>query len=349
MKHNPINQTAFDWLARIDAGLTVLEENEFEAWLASDNRHRGAYIRAKAVFYRARGVKGLSFANPAGRENVREMGRGYLVPAPDMGDIEEGNEEPVSRRRFIGMAGAAASVAGVAGFLFLSDQPAQAFTYRTRRGEKRNILLPDGTRVDLNTDSEMQVLFTRKFRTLDLTRGEALYNVAHDANRPFIVDAADFSLRTDDAIFAIRKIRGDQPELIVKKGTVELRTADGAPVRVAESIKLTFEPGKPLSGIRLSQSELDRELIWEQGKIAFEDTPLRQAISEFARYGAVHIRVEDPRLLDRTVTGVFSSDDPMGFARAVAEIFDMQAIPEGQGLTLRGQEKRLDGSAVSSL
>jgi transmembrane sensor len=335
MNDNPINQAAFDWLARVDAGLTAAETAEFEAWLAADARHYGAYIRAQAVFGQARRIKAFAHSpDPDDWAHYIQAGNDDPPREAEAGDSVDAPARRVSRRAFFGVAGGVAAV-GLAAAFFATGRPAQALTFQTGLGERRDVLLADGSRVALNTDSELRVLFDKTLRIVELIRGEALYNVVHDGKRPFIVDAAGFKVRADEASFAIQQLRGFRPQLLVKEGTVDVTPNNSTSLKVEANTKITFLIGSKLSGVMLSPEEMDRELMWREGKIAFEDTPLYSAIATFDRYGPVHIDVQDPYLLNRTVSGVFSSDDPMGFAKVVAELFDLNAIPEGKGIALR--------------
>jgi transmembrane sensor len=95
--------------------------------------------------------------------------------------------------------------------------------------------------------------------------------------------------------------------------------------------------GNHLSGTPLTDEAMARELLWREGKVAFDDTPLSGAFASFERYGGVTFEVEDRQLLSRTVSGVFSSDDPMGFAKVVAQLFDLEASSEGGKISLRNK------------
>lgn len=338
MNENPINRAAFDWLVRGDAGLNPAQQAELQAWLDADPRHYGAYMRAKAVFAQGRRIKAFSHSS--------DPDSWMAYARPDDGVALAGDEAhaaadpsprpalPVARRAVLGLAGSVV-VAGVAAALFGTSQPAHALTFQTRRGERRDIVLTDGSRVALNTDSELRVLFDDRRRVVQLVRGEALCTVSPDRARPFIVDAAGFKVRAEAASFAVQAVHGAPPRVIVKQGAVDVIPDHSTSVKVVANTKVTFVTDSNLSGAVLSPEQLDRELLWREGKIAFDDTPLRSAIVAFDRYGPVHIRVDDPELLDQTVTGVFASDDPMGFARVVGELFDARAVPDGQGIALR--------------
>lgn len=335
MQDNPINERAFDWLVRADRGLSSVEQAELDVWLASDTRYYGAYMRAKAVFCQARRAKAFAHL-----PNPDEWSLG--VPPEDneitqpvaVADNDGDDTRLVSRRALVGFAGGTL-VAGLTVAFFATGQPAEAQTFRTKHGEMRTVALADGTKVALNTESEIRVLFGAKLRKVVLVGGEALFDVARDAERAFVVDAIAFQAQAVGTSFAIRKIRGAPPELVVREGIVDFAPANATSLRVFANSRILVLSGGKVSRQMLTPEAMERELMWREGKIAFEETSLRNAIAAFDRYGPVHIEVDDPTLLDRTVTGVFAADDPMGFVKAVSEVFDLDAIPQGRGVVLR--------------
>lgn len=335
MRDNSINELAFEWLVRADGGLSPSEQAQLDAWLASDSKHYGAYIRAKAVFSQAGRAKAFAHS-PNPDEWLQNISADQIDIKNGItrADNDEAQLASVSRRAFLGVASGVA-VAGLAFAFLATGQPAQAVTFRTKVGEMRDIALEDGTAVALNTDSEIRVLFGNKLRTVELIRGEVLFDVAHESDRPFVVYALGFQARAVGTSFAIQQIQGMVPRVIVRNGVVDIIPAAATPLRVTANTRITVLSGGRVSRKMLSQTELDRELIWREGKIAFDETPLRNAVSAFDRYGSTHIEVEDPELLNYTVSGVFSSDDPMGFAKVVAEVFDIEVIPDGRGVILR--------------
>lgn len=330
-ENNPINDAAFDWLMRVDRGLTSSEQAELDAWRAADTRHFGAFERAKAVFVHVSRAKGLGADfDPDRFDPPAEPVSADSVLAADNDDAPAA---PVSRRALLAASGAM-TAGGILAFILAGEQPARA-TYQTQRGELRDVLLEDGSSVTLNTDTRIEALFSDTKRSVSLIKGEALFNVRHDAQRPFIVDVDAFRARAIGTSFNVQRLAGNLPQLLVKEGVVEVSAGRvAAPSRASANMKVTVTSRGDLHSTLLSVSDLERELMWREGKIAFEDTPLFTAIQTFKRYGDTEISVSSPELQHLTITGVFSSDDPMGFARVVSEAFDLQAIPEGRGIRL---------------
>lgn len=338
MTVNPIDRLAFEWIARVDGGLSSTEQAELDAWLAEDNRHFGAYIRAQAVFQKASRAKAFSHSpNPDEWLQIAQLENPEAARKIQVAHNDQADFKPVSRRAFLGLAGSIAA-AGLTVAYFASGQPAQGLTLNTKLGEMRDFTLQDGTRVVLNTESEIRVVLGAKLRKVQLVKGEVLFDVAKEVERPFEVDAIGFTARAYGTSFAIQQLPGIAPQIVVKDGVVDITPTNSTSMRVAQNTRVTVYSRGKVSRKTLTPAELDREIMWQEGKIAFDDTPLRNAIATYSRYGAVHIEVEDPQILRRTVTGVFSSDDPKGFANAVANVFDLQVITDGNALILRDSD-----------
>lgn len=337
MKDNLIDQTAFDWLTRVDAGLTTDEDVDFATWLHADQRHYGAYMRAKAVSIHADRIKAFAHSpDPDDWKDYIDQGKNDFAQLAVVERSDDSPRENLSRRRFLGGLGVA-TFAGLTAGYFLTSQPAEALTIQTGLGERKELRLADGSIVALNTDSKLRILFNQHSRTVELVRGEVLYDVVPDQHRPFIVKARGFEIRTSEASFVVQQLPATQSQLIVEKGVLDLTPANSTKLEVAAPTKIQFMAGNHLSGTILTQDAMARELLWREGKVAFDDTPLAGAIATFERYGTVQFNVENRQLLNQTVSGVFSSDDPIGFAEVVAEIFDLEVSRADGKIALRSK------------
>lgn len=293
----------------MDRGLTSAEEAELQAWQASDPRCMGAYARARAVALHTQRAAALG---PSFRS----------TPAP----IQK--KPDLSRRRWV-LSACAATVLGATGLgIFRAFFAAQGQRYRTRKGEIRQIALADGTVITMNTDSELSVRFTDARRDVNLMEGEALFDVAHNALKPFYVSAGQTLVRVVGTSFSVMKIAGSPVRVLVREGVVEVtRRGAGADEQVRllahMGVSLPAAPilpmkATPIAVATLSTAELDRELAWRDGRIAFEGETLARAAAEFARYSDVRIVIADPSLAKEEIAGLYQADDPVGFAQAVA-------------------------------
>lgn len=315
-KTQEIDSLAANWATRRDLGtLSPAEEAEFQDWLAADKRHLGAYGRAEAVLFRLDRLNGASL---------------------DGGSSENVPPSHWNRRRLVLAGSAAASVAAAVGVALRLPGSVRENTFSTAIGQIREVVLADGSVVILNTDSKIRVRFTEDVRDIGLLRGEAQFDVAKNKKRPFIVSAGDTRVRAVGTSFTVSMLPKKPVQVLVKEGIVELQRADAAgaiPVRASANIQAIAAVGAPFVTLAVPEEKLVRDLAWQQGRIALDNQSLEDAAEEFARYSEVRIVVA-PAVSDRTVTGLFASNDPVAFARAAAAVLKLR-------VEVRGNEVRI--------
>ena len=195
----------------------------------------------------------------------------------------------------------------------------------------REVVLPDGSVVSLNTNSEISVQFTSEARNINLLRGEALFDVAKNVHRPFIVSAGDTRVRAVGTSFTVSRLPQKPIQVLVKEGIVELQrtnTPEAIPVRASANIRAIAPLDAPIITVAMPEEKLARDLEWQYGRIALDNETLADAAGEFARYSEVRIIV-DSAVANRTVTGLFASNDPVGFAKAAASVLKLQMEVKG--------------------
>ena len=287
------------WAARVDAGALPAEDQAiFEQWLAADTRHYGAYAQACALL-----------------TPIKKPAPMRLVEPP-----------PPPRRRFLIGGGIAAALLAAMGVRNYSKWFLGEDRYRTQIGEMKVIPLSDGSVVTLNTNSEIAVRYTASQRLIELVHGEALFDVAKNKLRPFIVQTGTALVRAVGTSFSV-KVLPDQPvQVLVREGIVEVKRP-GVPVApvvlVAMNSRAIAPQDAPITAKPVETSEVGRELAWRVGRLAFHGETLAQAAAEFARYSDARIEIDDPDVANQKVTGLFVSTDPVGFANAVAVSFDL--------------------------
>ena len=312
-----IDNAAADWAARLDgAPLSEAENLALEAWAAADPRRRGALARALAVlahFDRAKAL-GPQF-DP----------RAHAPPkaAPRVG------------RRTLLAGGALA--AGLGAAALIAPGILRARSYATGKGEIRSVLLQDGTVIWLNTDSRLRVDYSRSRRAVSLLAGEALFDVAKDSARPFLVRAEALAVRAVGTSFSVSRLAGEPIEVIVREGTVDVAHAGGdqaAPVRLPGGTRALATSSGPLQVSVLDAQAVARSLSWTTGMLDFNGATLAEAAARFARYSDDRIVIDDPAVAQRTVTGRFAATKPAAFAQAVALSMNLQARPDGRSVHL---------------
>lgn len=304
-EQDAIKAQANAWVVRQDAGPTTEEQREFEAWIASDRRHHGAYVRAKAAWLHADRLTALP-----GTQAPQRWRRYPTLPA--------------------GLARWAAGVATlvVAVAMVWFTQFSDGDTYVSEIGEVRNIQLADGSRLTLNTDTRTIVRMEAERREIVLKKGEALFEVAHDAARPFIVRANNVSVRAIGTAFTVR-VDDSRTDVVVTEGTVEVVRdgSSGTPVveHITASHRLMLPSGASRPDIgTVAPDTLERELAWRDGLAAFSGEPLSVAVAEINRYSRHPIVIDDPALAARPVVGIFRANNAEAFADAAAATFGAQ-------------------------
>ena len=325
-----IDEQAAEWAAKRNLReLTAEEQAEFDAWLAADPRHLGAAGRAEAVLARLERISGAAI--------------GEAQPHPEV------EMPPVARRRVVMAGGIAASFAavGITAAALWPNKPrddtgATGAAFATGKGQTREILLTDRTVITLNTDSRVSVELTKGVRMVKLEKGEALFDVAKDKQRPFIVYAGNTQVRAVGTSFTVCMLPQRPLQVLVREGVVELKRADTAAVLVGASTRALAPADTPFVAESVSSVKLARDLAWQYGRISLDNQTLQDAADEFARYSDVRI-VVDPAVAGRTVTGLFAYNDPVGFAKAAASVLKLHVRVDNEEVHIF---ERTDGQGV---
>lgn len=202
-----------------------------------------------------------------------------------------------------------------------TDIAAQNATYATAVGEQRDITLPDGTTLRINTNSRLRVAYTEARRTVRLYHGEVFFEVFKSADWPFEVDTGNVMVTAVGTAFAVRIGANNEVEVNVTEGRVRVSTHATLPVDDspgAESNAYTAELSARQQ-VRIDQvigpvqtlerAQLERELSWRDGMLIFDRQPLEQVVAEVSRYTSVKIVITDPVLRRLEFGGYFPTGD----------------------------------------
>jgi transmembrane sensor len=189
--------------------------------------------------------------------------------------------------------------------------------YRTAVGEQRIVLLPDDSIMTLNTDTRIRVHYSDEERRIELQRGEALFEVAVQSGRPFVVAAGSGVVRAVGTAFTVY-LRTDAVDVTVTEGAVEVSgvaepvaapSGPAFPARVlTESHKLRYQKNV-VETVTVSAEELRRALAWRHGMLDFEAAPLSDVITEANRYIRDRFVIVAPELETLEFTGYFRAGD----------------------------------------
>lgn len=222
---------------------------------------------------------------------------------------------------------------------FTNNDDASKQFYQTGKGELLSVHLPDGSTVELNTNSSLDVDFSEELRSLSL-KGEAYFSVASDKSRPFTVNIGSASVTAVGTQFNIYK-NTDASHIWVTEGTIKVventqhkrLIADKTLVHAGERVSVDRRTGLG----EVSSAAADIATAWRNQTMVFEDTPLTVALEQLNRYLQKPVDTSDRSLKELRVSGTFSLDQPEATLQALIEAFKLQesALDDKLSLELR--------------
>ncbi|WP_175597139.1 FecR family protein [Peristeroidobacter soli] len=317
----------------------------FNAWLRRSPECVRAFLQVSAFWEDAGAYQKWSMLDTEGliararaEQNIFHLGTvAHDRPAA------EPNAGPVVTKRSVKrvwLAAASVVVAAGAGFVtWYSSYVASVYT--TGIGEQRSITLEDGSMVELNARSRLRVRFTENSRSVDLVEGQALFTVAKNPERPFVVTTNDTHVRAVGTRFDVYRKRAGTVVTVVE-GRVAVNP-NQRPTRGGGLEQLMLGAGEQtiVSPIEVAPPAAVDTFIataWTEKKLVFESTPLREVVEEFNRYNRRQLVIRDPDLFDFHVSGVFPSTDSSRVIEFLRQRFGVVVDSAGQDIELSGRE-----------
>jgi transmembrane sensor len=315
-----LEEIATEWLLEREDGFTPERAAAFAQWRDANARHAAAVARVERTL-------GLLSELPAVREPL-EARVGAMTAGPAR----------VSRRlAWAGGIAAALFVAVSASWLARAPEAATQ-SYSVAKAEPRRISLEDGSVVDLNAESRLEVRFTKTERHVVLLAGEAHFQVAHNRERPFIVVASGVAVRAVGTAFDVR-LGGGTVDVLVDEGKVEVARQAGSsklsgkptpviPLLVAgqraqiASVKEALPPKVE----QMAEGQMHALLAWQNRMTSFTDVPLSEMVARMNRCNSVQLVIRDPQLGDRKVGGVIDLRQVSAFVQLLEQ--DREIVSE---------------------
>jgi transmembrane sensor len=335
---------AAEWVATLhdkvpssEAEARAHEDNctQFVEWLRRSPDHVAAFLRADDTFCRLAGM------DPSRRINVEVLQERYSnqIDNAERSFATASVRQPPRIRRKRLFAWAASVLIVVAG-AWVWETNQREGNYATAVGEQRNVKLPDGSVMTLNTDSEAKVEFSAGQRRIYLMTGEALFEVEHDEQRPFVVVTPSARVRAVGTRFDVYQHErtassGDVATTVsVLEGVVQVapahsNAAEFEPPAVDAAGKPAIEPSETPPGHSLARlaageqanistvgvtkkaaPDLSDAVAWRERILVFRGTPLADVAAEYNRYNTRKIRIDDPEIAQRPMSGTYSADHP---------------------------------------
>ena len=310
-----IDRQAVRWHNLLQAGEPTQQQLvDYIEWLRASPRHEAAI----AEYETARGL----LAELAQDADIA----GLLAVESEQPDIVQ--RSLAGKMRWLAACATAVLAIGALFYFYqpAGDQYQSAARYVTALGEQKTHRLADGTQITLNTATEIVVLYSGKERLIKLQRGEALFDVASDSERPFTVSTRFGHTRALGTLFNVR-VRADRVDVALLAGAVEVAAADKAAVRrLVEGQQVSYRTDGTLSPTRAVKA--DDVLLWTKRKLNFKGTRLQDVVAEINRYSARKLVIDDPSMNDMTITLRLGVDNIDSFLSVSEEVFGIK--PEYQ-------------------
>jgi transmembrane sensor len=328
-----VDQAAAWFACRRSGSWSSEDDSEFATWLKADPSHTAAWSAFERLWRRVDTVRDdpkiLAIRERARRNAARGQWlqwtwrvAGAVAASLVVGILAWRNDSP--------------SVVPFAHPPAVAPVPASALVRdaSTEIGERSFLVLPDGSKVTLNTASAVHADFTGQERRVTLVRGEAYFNVAKDPTRPFIVSAGPRQIIAVGTAFDVR-LQDRQMKVTLVEGKVRVvRTLDQVQHRTA----VMLEAGSALvaseDGVdHVERLDTARVTSWRSGKLVFDGERLADVVAEMNRYSREKLEIADPALEERKVSGVFEPTNVSAFAKAI-ESYGIARITEQTATTI---------------
>lgn len=300
-----IKDCAVDWLERSEREeFSEADGHDLEEWLAESTSHRVAFWHAKSAWQRAERLQALR-PRDSMAEQYRETRRGWSI---------------------LVRSAAAVMVIGLSGAVSLWMSRSHERTLATAHGEREVASLADGSKIELNTDTEVRLDVRAGQRKVELLHGEAYFQIAHDSANPFTVIAGDHRIRDLGTKFLVQKSAAElRVSLLEGKAQVEsVNQRDQRKPIVLKPGDIAMVNASGTSVSRKPLQELSDDLAWRHGGLVFHNATLAEAVAQFNRYGTVKLIVADPNASKLTINGAFRTTGAENFAGVAREIFGLR-------------------------
>jgi len=337
-----VSAEAAEWFIRLrDRDLSAAERRKYVRWLKQSPRHIAEFMRTCRMYGRVKRAKLRTLPPEEKVSNVVPLMQRESRPSA------QDRHRALFESRGVRLAAAACGLALVGlivSFVFSSH------TIETQPGEWRTVQLADGTAVSVGPSTLMNVEYRKGVRAIRLQRGEAMFKVAKDPSRPFIVDAGGAAARAIGTRFGVER-RGARVRVVVAEGKVAVVRGDQAgalehsadlsvatPLVANEGVEIRLDA--PTLALRVEKVNSANALAWANGQLVLQAETVGEAVEAFNRRNRVQLRVDDPEIASWHLCCVFDAADPEAFAkRIVASGENISLVREGDTLRVVKQER----------
>lgn len=345
MDRDAIQAEAARWFTRLQATQLPMEETvEWQRWMALDPRHAEAFQRLEDVWQRF-----SVLPRPALLPRETLLCDDYDGSVPVSEWAARKRRSSLRRRPLLYALAASAALMVISMVTLWLYRAGGEKVLETRVGENRTVTLADGSRVSLGGQTRVMVNLQARLRQLTLSEGEALFAVAKDTARPFVVRAGSATVTAMGTQFNVQRTE-DRVVVSVLEGQVQvqpIRTV--VPVPWLEEIAPTVSRGDGKALNAGHRTVVDRSGLvamatlpdvsvataWQRGRLDFEDEPLRYVIEVVNRYSAKRIEIEDADIAELRISGTVEEDHIAGWVASLDTAFGIRATEDAETIRLR--------------
>lgn len=314
IKDEEIAARAAAWVVRLRADDVTGEDwAEATAWLDTDPTHRRAFDEAEGLW-----------------AAVDHVGIAHRAPVVDLA-VHRARRTGLGRRWLIAAPAMAAAVAAAV-LLAPLLQSVPTVVYRTAPGETRTVALEDGSKLQINGDSTLSVKMERGRRLVHMDQAEAVFDVAHDADRPFLIDVGESQVRVVGTAFNIRRSTQDT-EVSVLRGVVEVSDLDTPSRKVRLTVGQAVRRADADGRMAVAPVDVRTAAAWTQGRRAYDDRPLTDIAADLSRAFSTPVTVA-PDAANLRFSGVLLLDDEAAVVDRLERFLPIKATRGPQGVRL---------------
>ena len=316
---------ATDWVVRLAAPeADEADWRDFEAWLAAGPSNRSAFDAAQALWLEI-GTCSKNLARAIDATSAFEGGRaGRRLDGP------LGNKG----WWLAGMGTLAVTVAlAVVTPMLRAGFDAPTTTYATAKGERRTLVLADGSRVDLNSDSAIAVRIDAHRREVSMKDAEAAFDVTHDPARPFYIRVGDRTVKVVGTQFDVAR-RDGRLAVTVRRGVVQVSPTHGSPWAVSLTPGLQLRHSEGTANSLVLGVAADDAFAWRDGRLIYRDAALPDVVADLNHAFRRPVRLAGPQVAAMRFSGVLTLDDEARTLGRLAAMLPLNVTPSGDGVVL---------------
>lgn len=320
-------EEASSWVIELGEGeLDAQQRVQLDRWLRRSPEHVRAFLEISAAWEESSRLEAPRDAE-LDALIARVTSESNVVPLATCKPTTPVRHEPRSLARRLAIAASVVVMAGTLTWWAVSRPD----TYATKIGEQRSIALADGSVVQLNSQSQLRVRFSKNERLVELSQGQALFEVFKDASRPFIVVSNGARVKAVGTQFDVNHRKQEVVVTVVEGRVAVTQPRATQTMYLVAGDRVTLESNVTP---RTERANIDDAVAWTHRRLIFDDTPLTEVIEEFNRYNVRRFVIDDASLEGFHIRGTFDANKPERLVTFLSQRFDLSVVETQEEIRL---------------